>query len=330
MITKIGKEEFIDECAALIRNGEIVAFPTETVYGLGGDAFNENAVKKIYEAKNRPSDNPFIVHVPSIDDVEKAAFLTDEARIIFEKFSPGPLTIVLKKKDTVPYCVTAGLDTVGIRIPSHSMAREFLRKCGTPVAAPSANLSKKVSPTTAERVFEDMNGRIPAILDGGACDVGIESTVLSLAGDEPVILRPGAITIEMLTPYLPKVKNFSGKVTVAPSPGMKYTHYSPIVPCVLFSSVKNAAEEFEKRENEGKNPVVLALETTCERIKNEKETVRCVSLGKTAEEFATNIFESLRKYEKTNGYIIVEALEGDGIEFGIMNRLIKSSHGVIV
>lgn len=328
MLTIIGKEELIDTCAELIKNGEIVAFPTETVYGLGGDALNENAVKKIYEAKNRPSDNPFIVHVPSVEDVEKAAYMTDEARRIFEAFAPGPITIVLKKKETIPYCVTAGLDTVGIRIPSHPMAREFLRKCGTPVAAPSANLSKKVSPTTAERVFEDMNGRIPAILDGGPCSVGIESTVLSLAGDEPVILRPGAITIEMLMPYLPKVKNFSGKITVAPSPGMKYTHYSPIVPCVLFSCAENAVEEYRKQKE--LSPVILGLDETMRRIRAKSPDVFCVGLGETAEAFAEHIFEALRTYEKTNGYIIVEALRGDGIEYGIMNRLLKSSRGVIV
>ena len=328
MFTKIGKYEILDECAELIKSGEIVAFPTETVYGLGGDAFNENAVKKIYEAKNRPSDNPFIVHVPSIDEVEQAAYLTEEAKIIFEKFSPGPLTIVLKKKETVPYCVTAGLDTVGIRIPSHPMAQAFLKKCGTPIAAPSANLSKKVSPTTAERVFEDMNGRIPAILDGGSCSVGIESTVLSLAGDEPVIVRPGAVTIEMLLPYLPTVKNFHGKITVAPSPGMKYTHYSPIVPCVLFSSVESALNEYAAKKEQ--NPVILAKNETCHAIMEKNKNAFCVSLGDTAEKFAENIFEALRTYEKTNGYIIVEALSGEGIEFGIMNRLIKSSHGVIV
>ena len=327
MFTKIGKEELIPECAELIKKGEIVAFPTETVYGLGGDAFNETAVKKIYEAKNRPSDNPFIVHVCDVQDAQKAAVITPEAERIFKVFSPGPITVVLKKRKEIPDCVTAGLDTVGIRIPEHEMARAFLKACGTPVAAPSANLSKRVSPTTAQRVYEDMNGRIPAILDGGACRVGIESTVLSLVG-EPTILRPGAITAEQLAPYLGTVKTFTGKVIVAPAPGMKYAHYCPTVPCVLFSSVQSAEKEFDKRVKEGKNPVVLAMADTCEILR--KGGVKCVSIGKTVEEFTHNAFEALRTYEKTNDYIITEALKGDGLEASVMNRLLKSSHGEIV
>ena len=328
MITRIGKEEFIDECAELIRQGEIVAFPTETVYGLGGNAFDENAVKKIYEAKNRPSDNPFIVHFSRLEDVEQAAYLTEEAKRIFEVFSPGPITIVLKKKKEIPYVVTAGLDTVGIRIPSHPMAREFLAKCAVPVAAPSANLSKKVSPTTAQRVMEDMNGRIPAILDGGDCQVGIESTVLSLAGEEPVILRPGAITEEMLLPYLPNVKNHVGKVTVAPAPGMKYVHYRPTAECVLFATPESCKSEYEKQKNAGKNPVALAMEDVAEKLK--AMGVYSVSLGKDGREFAHNVFEALRIYEKTNDYILLEALRDVGIEKSIMNRILKSSGGVIV
>lgn len=328
MKTIIGKEEILDYCAELIQKGDIVAFPTETVYGLGGDALNEDAVRKIYEAKNRPSDNPFIVHVSCLEDVEKAAYLTDEARKIFEIFSPGPITVVLKKKEAIPYVVTAGLDTVGIRIPSHPMAREFLRRCGTPVAAPSANLSKKVSPTTAQRVFEDMNGRIPAILDGGSCDVGIESTVLSLAGETPIILRPGAVTEEMLLPYLPNVKNHTGKITVAPAPGMKYAHYCPTAECKLFSSVENCVAEWKEREGEGKKSVALAMEQTATALR--EAGVKSVSLGQNGEEFAHNIFEALRTYEKTNDLILIEALRGDGIEKSIMNRILKSSHGVIV
>ena len=327
MFTKVGKEEIIDECAELIKKGEIVAFPTETVYGLGGDALNEDAVRKIYEAKNRPSDNPFIVHVSSIEEIDKVAYLTDEARLLFEKFTPGPLTIVLRKKDCIPSCVTAGLDTVGIRIPKHPMAREFLRKCGTPIAAPSANVSKRVSPTSAEYVYEDMNGRIPAIIDGGQCEVGIESTVISLA-DDPIILRPGGITLEMLAPYLPKIHGFQGTVNIAPAPGMKYKHYAPIVPCVLYSTKENAVKEYKLRELQGSNPIILALEEDCIYFKERK--LNCVSLGIDGTEFAHNIFEYLRKYEKESGYIIVQSLPEKGIGRSIMNRLNKSSAGIIV
>ena len=328
MVTKIGKEEIIKECAELIKKGEIVAFPTETVYGLGANALDENAVRKIFIAKNRPSDNPFIVHVNSIEDAEKVAFVTEDAKKIFEKFSPGPITVVLKKKPIVPDCVTAGLDTVGIRMPSHKLAQEFLRECGVPIAAPSANVSKKVSPTEAQFVYDDLNGKIPAIIDGGRCDVGIESTVVSLAGDRPIILRPGAITKEMLEEYINGVSNFSGKVDVAPAPGMKYVHYSPAVPCVLYGTTDGAMAEYDLRQAEGKNPIILAESEDC-KIFNSKG-YKCIDLGKDSNQFMHEIFANLRICEKQYGYIIVQALGNDGVEYGIMNRLLKSSGGVIV
>lgn len=328
MITKIGKEEIIKECAELIKKGEIVAFPTETVYGLGANALDENAVKKIFAAKNRPSDNPFIVHVNSIEDAEKVAFVTEDAKKIFEKFSPGPITVVLKKKPIVPDCVTAGLDTVGIRMPSHKLAQEFLRECGVPIAAPSANVSKKVSPTEAQFVYDDLNGKIPAIIDGGRCDVGIESTVISLAGDRPIILRPGAITKEMLEEHISDVNNFSGKVDVAPAPGMKYVHYSPVVPCVLYRTTNGAMTEYDSRQAEGKNPVILAESTDCEVFKS--KDYNCIDLGKDSNQFMHEIFANLRICEKKYDYIIVQALGNEGVEYGIMNRLLKSSGGVIV
>lgn len=328
MVTKIGKEEIIKECAELIKKGEIVAFPTETVYGLGANALDENAVRKIFVAKNRPSDNPFIVHVNSIEDAEKVAFVTEDAKKIFEKFSPGPITVVLKKKPIVPDCVTAGLDTVGIRMPSHKLAQEFLRECGVPIAAPSANVSKKVSPTEAQFVYDDLNGKIPAIIDGGRCDVGIESTVVSLAGDRPIILRPGAITKEMLEEYINGVSNFSGKVDVAPAPGMKYVHYSPVVPCVLYGTTDGAMVEYDLRQAEGKNPIILAESEDC-KIFNSKG-YNCIDLGKDSNQFMHEIFANLRICEKQYGYIIVQALGNDGVDYGIMNRLLKSSGGVIV
>lgn len=328
MVTKIGKEEIIKECAELIKKGEIVAFPTETVYGLGANALDENAVKKIFVAKNRPSDNPFIVHVNTIEDAEKVAFVTEDAKKIFEKFSPGPITVVLKKKPIVPDCVTAGLDTVGIRMPSHRLAQEFLRECGVPIAAPSANVSKKVSPTEAQFVYDDLNGKIPAIIDGGRCDVGIESTVISLAGDRPIILRPGAITKEMLEEHITGVSNFSGKVDVAPAPGMKYVHYSPIVPCVLYRTTNGAMTEYDLRQAEGKNPIILAESEDC-KIFNSKG-YNCVDLGKDSNQFMHEIFAKLRICEKKYDYIIVQALGNEGVEYGIMNRLLKSSGGVIV
>ncbi len=328
MNTILGGREIIPLCADLIRKGEVVGFPTETVYGLGADATDEDAVKKIYIAKGRPSDNPLIVHVPSVEEARKVAEVSDLAEKLFSLFSPGPLTIVLPKKDVVPYTVTAGLDTVGIRIPSHPIAREFLTACGVPIAAPSANLSKRVSPTTAEAVFDDMNGRVPAIIDGGDCKVGIESTVLSLACDAPTILRPGGITEEMLRPYLPTVKLFSGKVKIAPAPGMKYQHYAPIVPCVLYSSVRGAEREYLSEKEKGKNPVILAKKDDVRYW--EEKGFSCFSVGETGEEFTSNIFRLLRFCEKLYDFILVQKPGESGIEQSLLDRLNKSSGGVTV
>ncbi len=326
MKTITGGREIIPICADLVRQGEVVGFPTETVYGLGADALNESAVKKIYEAKGRPSDNPLIVHVPNVEEARKAAEVGELAEKLFSVFSPGPLTIVLPKKKEIPYSVTAGLDTVGIRIPSHPVAREFLTACGTPIAAPSANLSKRVSPTTCEAVLDDMNGRVPAVIDGGACSVGIESTVLSIV-DEPVILRPGGITEEMLKPYLPAVKLFTGHVKVAPSPGMKYTHYAPIVPCILYSSVRGAETEYLRRKGMGENVVLLSKERNVPYWEEKGYTY--LKIGTDAA-FANEIFRMLRYCEKIYDAILVEAPDGGGIEDSVMDRLIRSSHGVIV
>ncbi len=327
MKTVLGGAEIIPLCARLIQEGEVVGFPTETVYGLGADALNEEAVRKIYLAKGRPSDNPLIVHVPNVEEARKAAEVSPLAEKLFSVFSPGPLTIVLPKKDKIPYTVTAGLDTVGIRIPSHPIARAFLEACKTPVAAPSANLSKRVSPTTADAVFDDMNGRVPAIIDGGPCSVGIESTVLSLVGD-PTILRPGGITEEMLRPYLPTVKLFSGKVKVAPAPGMKYKHYAPIVPCILYGSVRGAEREYVEWTGMGKKAVILS------RKKNvpywEEKGFSYMNVGDSGEEFASNIFRLLRYCEKLFDVILVEKPGSGGIENSLMDRLAKSCGGKTV
>jgi len=320
--TKILGAEGILAAADIIRNGGLVAFPTETVYGLGADAFNVDAVKKIFEVKGRPSDNPFILHVPSLADVEQVAFLTEDAKKIFTAFSPGPITVLLKKKPTVPSEVTANLDTVGVRIPSHKLALEFLRACKTPIAAPSANKSKRVSPTQAVHVYEDLNGLIPLILDGGACGVGIESTVLSLVY-EPTVLRPGAVTIERLKEILPNVKSHSGKVESTPaSPGMKYKHYSPTVPCAVFYDVSKAKEEYAKHAN----AVVFALDSGLTDFKG----MNAVSLGANGEQAANRIFALFREYEKKADFILIEALEEKDVGAAVMNRLKKSADGRII
>lgn len=324
--TKVGGYELLDEAARLIKEGEIVVFPTETVYGLGADATNEEAVKKIFAVKNRPSDNPFIVHVPSIEAIDKVAYINEDAKRLFEAFSPGPITIVLPKKSSVPQSVTAGLDTVGIRIPAHPMALQLLDKCNCPIAAPSANTSKRVSPTKACYAMEDLSGKIPLILNGGDCDVGIESTVISLTTEIPTILRPGAITMEMLSKYLPKIINHKGEVVVAASPGMKYTHYAPIVPTFMFHKNSTAEALYKRNTDKGKKVVVLVKKSNLNATKD----LNSISMGETPQEIAHNIFSLLRECEKQYDVILVQALSNEGVEGSVMNRLIKSCRGMII
>jgi len=321
--TKIGGYERIEEAANLIKNDEIVAFPTETVYGLGGNALSDAAIAKIYEAKNRPKDNPFIVHVTTLEQADRVAYVTDDAKALFEKFAPGPITIVLRKKDCVPFSATAGLDTVGIRMPSHPMARAFIDACGLPIAAPSANLSKRVSPTRAKFVYDDMAGRIPLILDGGDCEVGIESTVLSLAGDRPVVLRPGIVTVEKLAEILPDVTTYRGEVKVAPSPGMKYTHYAPKSLCYGFATDEAVKKYVE--ENEDKKIVVL-----CKGDPNRFFPTPAVSLGKDGTEIAHNVFSALRENEEKFDVILLQMLSDAGEEGAVMNRIVKSCGGKVL
>ncbi|MDE6189168.1 MAG: threonylcarbamoyl-AMP synthase, partial [Clostridia bacterium] len=212
--------EGLEEAVELIKDGEVVAFPTETVYGLGANALDGSAVKKIFAAKGRPMDNPLIVHVAAKADIDKlAANVSAQARSVIDAFMPGPITVILNKSDIVPDEVSAGLSTVGIRFPAHEVAQEFIRACGVPIAAPSANTSTKISPTTAKHVYDDLQGRIPLILEGGNSEVGIESTIIDMSGDTPTILRPGAITADMLAEVLGEVKTFSGKIIVAKAPG---------------------------------------------------------------------------------------------------------------
>ena len=321
--TKIGGYESIREAAELIKNDEIVAFPTETVYGLGGNALSDAAIEKIYEAKNRPKDNPFIVHVTSIEQAEEAAFVTEEAKELFRVFAPGPITIVLRKKPCVPYSATAGLDTVGIRMPSHPMARAFIDACGLPIAAPSANLSKRVSPTRAKYVYDDMNGRIPLILDGGDCEVGIESTVLSLTGDAPVVLRPGIVTVERLREILPDVTTYRGEVKVAPSPGMKYVHYAPKSLCYGFYDDEAAVRYV--REHPDKKVVVL-----CKGAPERFFPAPAFSLGTDGKAIAHSVFSALRENEEKYDVILLQMLSESGEEGAVMNRIVKSCGGKVL
>lgn len=320
-------EEALKKGAELIASGEVVAFPTETVYGLGADALNEEAVKKIFIAKGRPSDNPLIVHVADKSRVgELVSEISDGARLVMEKFMPGPLTVIMKKSDKVPAIVTAGLDTVGIRIPSHPVARAFIEACGTPIAAPSANRSTHISPTTSEHVFEDMDGRIPLIIEGGDSDVGIESTIIDMSTDVPTILRPGAITAEMFAEVLGAVRTFSGKVVVAKAPGMKYKHYAPSCDMVVALCVDSAKKAYDEAAEKGERPIIVASHAFCDELDGRTH----INVGATDAEICRNIYAALHRAEKIAGYIICEHFGDKGVCGSVMNRVMKSAGGKTV
>lgn len=324
-------KENIRICAEALRGGELVAFPTETVYGLGANAFDKNAAAKIYEVKGRPSDNPLIVHVDSLAGmsaiVEKIPTI---ALRLAAKFVPGPLTMVMKKKQCVPDAVTGGLDTVAVRMPSSPTALALLRAAGVPVCAPSANTSGSPSPTTARHVLADLSGKIPYILDGGSCKIGIESTVIDLTRQRPRLLRPGGLPIE-------KLKETVGDLDivtdggVALSPGMKYKHYAPKAE-VLFSAYydkmsETIADWYDKLTEKGCNPVILCLTANAAKYGKRK----MIKVGESYADYAHNLFADLRLAdEKGYDYIIAEGVEDEGIGYSLINRLIKSSGGRII
>ena len=311
----------IDKGAELINRGEIVAFPTETVYGLGANAFNEEGVKKIFQAKGRPSDNPLIVHIADKKDIYKVAEnVSAVAQKLIEAFMPGPITIVLPKRKEIGNTVTAGLNTVGVRCPENRVARAFIKKCGVPIAAPSANASTRISPTKAEYVLEDMDGKIPLIIDGGMSKVGIESTVVSVTDDIPIILRPGYVTSKMIAKVTGVCKNFSGEIIKsAPAPGMKYKHYAPVVPCI-GARTPEAARKIASRFP---SAVIMGESSFVKDI----EGVTKVNLGATPEECMRNVFSEMRDAEKVYSCIVVEDFSEKPDFYALNNRLSKSTGG---
>lgn len=323
-MTRIVKaKDGIDEGARILKDGGLVVFPTETVYGLGANAYNENAVANIFKAKGRPQDNPLIVHISSLDQVKDIAVdVPDEFYKLAERFMPGPLTVILKKSDKIPYVVTAGGDTVGVRMPDNAYTRQLIAK-SFPLAAPSANRSKHISPTTAQHVYEDLNGEVDLILDDGACQVGIESTVLDLTVDVPTILRPGAVTADMLLDVVGQVSQNGKIIKVAKAPGMKYTHYAPKVDTVTAVNIDHAVNEYDKQASLGKNPVIVARDIYRDTLKDRN----LISLGVTIEDYTRNIYSALHTAEKEYDYIIVEELHGSGLEASVMNRVTKAAGG---
>lgn len=324
MTTKIIKaSEGIKEGARIIDDGGLVVFPTETVYGLGANAFDQDAVAKIFKAKGRPGDNPLIVHISSLEQVKDIAVdVPDKFYELAARFMPGPLTIILKKSDKIPYVVTAGGDTVGIRMPKNKWARELIAN-SKPLAAPSANRSKHISPTTAEHVYEDLKGEVELILDDGPCAVGIESTVLDLTCDTPTILRPGAITADMLLDIVGQVSQNGKVIKIAKAPGMKYTHYAPVVETVMAQNIDHAVECYDKLAREGRRPVIVARDIYRDKVGERAQ----ISLGVTVEDYTRNVYSALHTAEKEYDCIIIEHLDGAGLEASVMNRVEKAAGG---
>ena len=339
-VIKIDRENMdldaLKRAGEILKSGGLVAFPTETVYGLGGDGLHEESSRKIYEAKGRPSDNPLIVHVADMEHLEKIVKKVPKAAYkLAEAFWPGPMTMILEKNDLVPYGTTGGLDTVAIRMPSDPIALELIRQGGGYIAAPSANTSGRPSPTTAQHVYEDLQGKIPMILDGGAVTIGLESTIVDVSDEIPMILRPGAVTKEMIEAVV-------GQVEIDPAilhkptadfkpkaPGMKYTHYSPKAEVFLVKGEQKAVAErinalAAAERAAGKKVGVMATEET--KMLYHADII--LSLGSRAkpEEIGANLFKTLRKFDFLGVDVVYsEVFSEKGEGMAIMNRLNKAA-----
>ncbi|MDE7360510.1 MAG: threonylcarbamoyl-AMP synthase [Oscillospiraceae bacterium] len=317
--------ESVSEAAELLKRGELVAVPTETVYGLAANALNENAVKKIFLAKGRPQDNPLIVHIASMKMLPPLVReIPDTAKALAERFWGGPLTMIFPKSDKIPSVTSGGLDTVAVRMPSNEAAREIIKKCGFPLAAPSANLSGKPSPTTARHVFDDMNGRIPLIIDGGECAVGVESTVVCFKGGKIHILRPGGITAEMLSEF--GGVEVDKAVTAQPekgervlSPGMKYKHYSPKADVYVVNAHGRAFEEYCVKRSRYESKLIALGAGIAERGV-------FLDYGKTPEIQAQRLFALLRRADELGAKtVLVEMPEQNGMGLAVYNRLLRAA-----
>lgn len=322
---KAPQKRFILTAAEALRRGGLVAFPTETVYGLGADALNANAVKQIFVAKGRPLDNPVIVHIASAVDLKAlTSHVPERASLLIERFWPGPLTLILQKSPDVPNDVTGGLDTVAVRMPQNKIALALIKALGHPIAAPSANLSGRPSGTTAGHVLQDFAGKIDVILDGGPVAVGVESTVLDLSRKPPAILRPGAITQEDLEPFLGRVVMGRGAESAKRSPGMRYRHYSPRARVTLVEPGDEAAAArlVDQGVNEGKKVAVVASHFS-PRGKT-RAIVRI--MPQNLEEYARRIFAVLRELDELAvDEMIIEKTEEKGIGVAIMDRLKRAA-----
>lgn len=320
--------DVIEQAAAIIKSGGLVAFPTETVYGLGADAMNAAAVQKIFEAKGRPADNPLIVHVGNRDDVERVADeVSEKTWRLIERFWPGPLTLVLKRKPELPASVSAGLPSVAVRMPRNNIALELIRKAGTPLAAPSANRSGRPSGTFAAHVARDLEGRIDMILDGGATNIGIESAVLDMTTDPPMILRPGWITEETLADAVGTTERAVSQEDLYRSPGTRYRHYSPRAPVVLIEQSSCQSIEQLSRKYLEQGSVGLIGHTP---VNVNDPNLYAIKLESSAYDYARSIYAALRELdEKDARVILIEGISESGEGAGVMDRLRRAASEII-
>ena len=334
------QEDRIAAAAKILREGGLVALPTETVYGLGGNALDPEAASKIYAAKGRPSDNPLIAHIADREALEElVAEIPPAAQILMDRYWPGPMTLVFPKTDKVPYGTTGGLDTVAVRMPSHPIARALIRAAGVPVAAPSANVSGRPSPTKAEHVLEDMDGRIDMILDGGEVGIGLESTIIDVTGPIPSLLRPGFISEEMLREVLGEVEVDAASVgpmdpeAQPKAPGMKYRHYAPKADMSIIRGSQEAVSEaicaMAKRSlGKGRKVGIVCTEESIEYYRSQVAEAHLSVIGsrKDPATIAHNLFDVLRSFDGMEvDRIYSESFEGGQLGDAIMNRLKKAA-----
>ncbi|MGN0158629.1 MAG: L-threonylcarbamoyladenylate synthase [Brotaphodocola sp.] len=330
------RDEELLEAAQILRGGGLVAFPTETVYGLGANALDAEAAAKIYAAKGRPSDNPLIAHISCLDElVPLVSEIPEAGRKLAEAYWPGPLTMVFPKSERVPYGTTGGLDTVAVRMPSDPVANRLIALAGVPIAAPSANTSGRPSPTTAEHVYQDMNGKIEMIIDGGPVGIGVESTIVDVSGEVPMLLRPGAVTMEMLQKTVGHVEidpAIQGPPTAdfrPKAPGMKYRHYAPKSALTLIEGEEKAVVEkinqlVKEHLESGEKVGIICTEETCERYP--QGILRSVGEREHEETIAHNLFAVLREFDDLQvDCIYSESFASDNLGQAIMNRLMKAA-----
>lgn len=319
----------IKQAVKLLKNEEIIGMPTETVYGLGANCFSDKAVLNTFKVKNRQPDNPLIVHIsPDYDITNLVTEVNETAKKLINAFWPGPMTLVFKSKQNVSKYVSRGLDTIAIRMPSKPCTIKLLKACPFPISAPSANTSSRPSPTDAKSVYEDLNGKIPLILDGGKCDVGIESTVIDVTTLVPIILRPGIITQEDIDRVV-GLKNYDVEnIHYNRSPGTKYKHYAPKCDMIVvdYNSKVNICNVYDNYKKEGKKPVILCLKEEKKLYKGKNKFI----LGKDIDDIIKNFFSALRKCEKKYDLILFKGLERVGKGKSLMNRASKSCGGNII